>query len=73
MVADRILISSNTISHILNNFFIWAYRKILFDVSNIGVVRWKDHLQCPIFQVSHLPVLVFSPLGEIAPNGDNKR
>ena len=36
MVADRILISSNTISHILNNFFIWAYRKILFDVSNIG-------------------------------------
>ena len=73
MVADRILISSNTISHILNNFFIWAYRKVLFDVSNIWVVRWKNHLQCPILQVCLLPILVLSPLGEIAPNGENKR
>ena len=73
MVADRILISSNTISHILNNFFIWAYRKILFDVSNIGVVGWKHHLQSPILQICLLPILALSPLGEIAPNGENKR
>ena len=60
-------------SHFLNNFFIWAYRKVLFDVSNIGVVRWKNHLQSTIFQVCLLPILVLSPLGEVTPNGENER
>ena len=59
-------------SHFLSNFFIWAYRKVLFDVSNIWIVRWKNHLQCPILQVCLLPILVLSPLGKIAPNGYDK-
>lgn len=63
MVADRILISSNTISHILNNFFIWAYGEVLFDVSDILIIRWKNHLQCPIFQVCNLQSLMLLPLG----------
>ena len=40
--------------------------------SNVRVVRWKHHLQCPILQVCLLPILVLSPLGEIAPNGEDK-
>ena len=40
--------------------------------SNVRVVRWKHHLQCPILQVCLLPILVLSPLGEITPNGEDK-
>ena len=63
MMANRILVGSNTISYIIYNFLISANRKMLFDVSNIWVVRWKNHLQCPIFQVCYLSSLILSPLG----------
>lgn len=38
--ADRILINSDTISNIINNIFITLYREVLFDITNILVVRW---------------------------------
>ena len=68
MSANRILISSNTISYIVDNIFISLHIEMLFDVANIRVIGWKHHLQSPIFQVRLLPILVISPLGEIAPN-----
>jgi elongation factor Ts len=55
-------------SYIIYNFLISANRKMLFDVVNIRVVRWKHHLQCPILQVRLFPILVLLPLGEVAPN-----
>ena len=73
MSANRILISSNTISYIVDNIFISLHIEMLFDVANIRVIRWKNHFQCPIFQVCLLPILMLSPLGEIAPNGNDKR
>ena len=44
MMANRILVGSNTISYIIYNFLISANRKMLFDVVNIRVVRWKHQL-----------------------------
>ena len=73
MMANRILVGSNTISYIIYNFLISANRKMLFDVTNIRVIGWKHHLQCPILQICLLPILMLSPLGEIAPNGNDKR
>ncbi len=73
MIANRILISSNTISYIVDNIFISLHIEMLFDVANIRVIRWKHHLQCSILQLCLLPILMLSPLGEIAPNGEDKR
>ena len=72
MSANRILISSNTISYIVDNIFISLHIKMLFYVANIRVIRWKHHLQCSILQLCLLPILILSPLGEIAPNGEDK-
>lgn len=72
MSANRILISSNTISYIVDNIFISLHIEMLFDVANIRVIRWKHHLQCSILQLCLLPILILSPLGEIAPNGEDK-
>ena len=73
MSANRILISSNTISYIVDNIFISLHIEMLFYVANIRVIRWKHHLQCSILQLCLLPILILSPLGEIAPNGEDKR
>lgn len=72
MSANRILISSNTISYIVDNIFISLHIEMLFYVANIRVIRWKHHLQCSILQLCLLPILILSPLGEIAPNGEDK-
>ena len=74
MVAtNRILINSDTISHIFYYIFVSAYREVLFYVADIRVARRENHSQGTIFQIHLLPILVLSPLGEIAPNGENKR
>lgn len=72
MSANRILISSNTISYIVDNIFISLHIEMLFYVANIRVIRWKHHLQYSILQLCLLPILILSPLGEIAPNGEDK-
>ena len=51
MSANRILISSNTISYIVDNIFISLHIEMLFYVANIRVIRWKHHLQCSILQL----------------------
>lgn len=66
MSANRILISSNTISYIVDNIFISLHIEMLFYVANIRVIRWKHHLQCSILQLCLLPILILSTLGEIA-------
>ncbi len=72
-MTNRILISSNTISYIINNFLISTNREKLLYVANIRVAGWKRHFQCSIFQVCLLPILVLSPLCEVGPNRDDKR
>ena len=72
MSANRILISSNTISYIVDNIFISFHIEMLFDVANIRVISWKHHPQCSILQLCLLPILILSQLGEIAPNGEDK-
>ena len=72
MVANRIFVSNNTISYIIYYAFITLHIEMLFDVANIRVIRWKHHLQCSILQLCLLPILILSPLGEIAPNGEDK-
>ena len=73
VLIDRIFININSGSELVYHIFISLHIEMLFDVANIRVIRWKNHFQCPIFQVCLLPLLMLSPLGEIAPNGDNKR
>ena len=70
--ANRILINCDTISHSIYYIFISVYREVLFYVANIGVFRWENHSQSTIFQICLLPILMLSPLGEIAPNGEDK-
>ena len=49
-----------------------AIAEQLPDLILLDIIGWKHHLQCPILQVCLLPILVLSPLGEIAPNGEDK-
>gem|GEM_PF-6711071 len=72
-MTNRILISSNTISYVVYNIFISLHIEMFLNVANVRVISRKHHLQCPILQVCLLPILMLSPLSEIAPNGDNKR
>ena len=73
MSANRILVNSNTFSYVVYDISISLHMEVLLNVANIWVIRWKNHFQCPILQICLLPILVLSPLGEIAPNGNDKR
>lgn len=72
MSANRILVNSNTFSYVVYDISISLHMEVLLNVANIRVIRWKHHLQCSILQLCLLPILILSPLGEIAPNGEDK-
>ena len=73
MSANRILVNSNTFSYVVYDISISLHMEVLLNVANVRVISRKHHLQCPILQVCLLPILMLSPLGEIAPNGEDKR
>lgn len=72
MSANRILVNSNTFSYVVYDISISLHMEVLLNVANIWVIRWKNHFQCPIFQVCLLPILMLSPLGEVSPNREDK-
>lgn len=72
MSASRILVNSNTFSYVVYDISISLHMEVLLDVANIRVIRWKNHFQCPIFQVCLLPILMLSSLGEVSPNREDK-
>lgn len=72
VATNRILVNSDTFSHVIYYILVSAYREVLLNIANVRVVRWENHSQGPILQVCFLPILMLSPLGEVTPNGKNK-
>ena len=40
VMTNRIFVSNNTISYVVYNIFISLHIEMLFDITNIRVVRW---------------------------------